>query len=283
MRETGKQLLLLPSSGIKIAVTEKGTGPVLIFVHGLSMNHSCWDLNMNHLSRTHRCIAFDLPGHGDSQKGELPYSIPFFGEVLKELLEVLRIDKYSIVAHSMGAQVVLFMTAKKLIKPERLILAAPAGFEKFSDQEKQALIEFSEKQNDHDLTDAQLYYIASLNYAGLNLRIQKEKEELKKLISEFGQKGYFTMLRKCLKGMLDEPVYILLKEIKVPVMVLIGEKDKLIPNKILHPFLTPLAVGSDGCASLPDCRLHMISEAGHLLQAEKSDEFNQEVTSFLKD
>jgi pimeloyl-ACP methyl ester carboxylesterase len=46
----------------------KGNGSTIVFVHGLDDDSSCWDAVTQELTAHHRCIALDLPGHGDSPR-----------------------------------------------------------------------------------------------------------------------------------------------------------------------------------------------------------------------
>jgi pimeloyl-ACP methyl ester carboxylesterase len=46
----------------------KGDGPTIVFVHGLDDDSSCWGAVTEELVAHHRCIALDLPGHGDSPR-----------------------------------------------------------------------------------------------------------------------------------------------------------------------------------------------------------------------
>jgi pimeloyl-ACP methyl ester carboxylesterase len=44
-----------------VRVYEEGDGPVLFFVHGLMVSHTLWELVVERLSESHRCVSIDLP------------------------------------------------------------------------------------------------------------------------------------------------------------------------------------------------------------------------------
>lgn len=79
--------------------------PPLVLVHGIED----FALSLAPLavafSRTHRVVAFDLRGHGDSDKPGI-YSLPHYQADLHGLLEALRLQRPVLVGHSLGGQVV---------------------------------------------------------------------------------------------------------------------------------------------------------------------------------
>ena len=68
-----------------------GSGPAIIFIHGIGARKSAWDKVILHLENNFTCVSYDLRGHGSSPKGELPYSL----DVLVEDLEALRPVSYT--------------------------------------------------------------------------------------------------------------------------------------------------------------------------------------------
>jgi pimeloyl-ACP methyl ester carboxylesterase len=78
------------------------------------------------------------------------------------------------------------------------------------------------------------------------------------------------------------PVFARLPEVRVPVLIVFGREDGLIPNPILHGRSTE-EVARRGAARFPDARLRFISHAGHMVQFERPDEWNGAVLDFLKE
>jgi pimeloyl-ACP methyl ester carboxylesterase len=88
------------------------------------------------------------------------------------------------------------------------------------------------------------------------------------------------MIDACINAMLHEPVYEVLNTIQQPTLVLFGERDALIPNRLIHP-VTTRQIALQGIQRLPNARLEMIERCGHFLQIEKADEVNELIASFL--
>jgi pimeloyl-ACP methyl ester carboxylesterase len=86
---------------------------------------------------------------------------------------------------------------------------------------------------------------------------------------------------RCVAAMIDEPVWQRLSDIHVPVLVLAGEKDNLIPNPYLHGGCTR-DVMEEGLVALPSARLEMIPDAGHMIQLERPDLVHRAMIAFLK-
>jgi pimeloyl-ACP methyl ester carboxylesterase len=81
--------------------------------------------------------------------------------------------------------------------------------------------------------------------------------------------------------MLRHPVKDKMNLVKQPVLLLFGEKDALIPNKLLHPGLTKQQLIEDAEKSFKKIKTIQIKEAGHLLQYEKWQEVNTAIKQFL--
>jgi pimeloyl-ACP methyl ester carboxylesterase len=85
--------------------TDAGQGePAIVFVHGFTCDHTDWDEQTAPLSRNHRCVAVDLPGHGAS-----PQSAPDVTALAQAVVETIRtagISKAVLVGHSMGCRVI---------------------------------------------------------------------------------------------------------------------------------------------------------------------------------
>ncbi|KTR06333.1 alpha/beta hydrolase [Aureimonas ureilytica] len=85
------------------AFHEAGSGEPLVLVHGVGMRLEAWGPQIEALSRTHRVIALDMPGHGESKA--LPAGAPLevFVDWLGRTLDELALDRVNLAGHSMGA------------------------------------------------------------------------------------------------------------------------------------------------------------------------------------
>ena len=94
----------LAAPGGDIAYTEFGDGPAVLFVHGLATSGALWRNVIEQLTATSRCIAIDLPAHGDSGNGGgEPTRLENVTEQVHRLLESIGVERPVVVGHSMAA------------------------------------------------------------------------------------------------------------------------------------------------------------------------------------
>jgi len=114
----------------------KGSGPAVIFVHGIGARKTSWNEVCKYLEKDFTCISYDLRGHGDSPKGVLPYSLEDLVDDLETLRQKLNIQKIHIVGHSLGGMI---CPAYALSFPENIIsvsLLSTAAFRTTKDKNK---------------------------------------------------------------------------------------------------------------------------------------------------
>ena len=96
----------------------------VVFVHGAGLDHSSFALQSRYFGYHGRnVIALDLPGHGRSEGPPLP-SIEAVADWLSAVLRKLKIEKASIVGHSMGSLAALEFAARHPAQCERIALIA---------------------------------------------------------------------------------------------------------------------------------------------------------------
>lgn len=95
------------SDQIKIAYTDQGDGPVLVFLAGYSGIKEEWQQQVPFfIKQGYRVITFDARNHGHSTHRELNLKIARLGQDLAELMDYLQLNNVSLIGHSMGAAVI---------------------------------------------------------------------------------------------------------------------------------------------------------------------------------
>lgn len=92
-------------AAIDVDYSVTGTGPPIIFVHGIGARRSGWDDIVRRLKDDFTCITYDLRGHGLSPVPPVPYSLDELVEDLEALRARLGIEKAHIVGHSLGGMI----------------------------------------------------------------------------------------------------------------------------------------------------------------------------------
>ncbi len=110
-----------------LSTVEAGTGDPVIMLHGLGATKASFLPTLGALAPSHRAIAVDLPGFGDSDKPLWgAYDPRFFANAIAALLDALDLDRAHIVGNSMGGRVALELGLAHPDRVGRLVLLAPS-------------------------------------------------------------------------------------------------------------------------------------------------------------
>jgi len=85
------------------AYVDVGEGEPVVLIHGVGLRLEAWTPQITSLASTHRLLAVDLPGHGDSAPIESGSGLAEFVDWFVDVLDDLGIDSASLAGHSMGA------------------------------------------------------------------------------------------------------------------------------------------------------------------------------------
>jgi len=266
---------------IGVSIIDQGQSDrVLVLIHGLGSNAKAWIRNIPELAKTCRVIAVDLPGYGKSDKGFYLYSLPFYAQVLTELLDELKIQKATFVGHSMGGQIAMVTSLLYPDRVERLVLVSPAGFEKFTDGEGAWMKKAMSSEFVHD---------TSIRNIDVNLKTNfyRYPQQAEFMITERIQMrgardfdNYCYAVSKNVAAMLDYPVWDKLTRIQHKTLIFYAENDNLIPNPFLHGGST-LEIANIGHRQIRDNKLVMIPHCGHFAMFEKPQVVNPAILEFL--
>jgi pimeloyl-ACP methyl ester carboxylesterase len=101
---------VLKVDGIELFYEERGSGPPLVFLHGLGSSARDWEFQLAHFSKQWRCVAFDLPGSGQSRdpaRPHGPFSLAGYAKVVAAAMKALAIAPAQVVGLSMGGMTCL--------------------------------------------------------------------------------------------------------------------------------------------------------------------------------
>ena len=104
-----------------------GEGPAVLLIHGMAGSSETWRAVMPELARTHRVLAPDLLGHGESAKPLGDYSLGAFASGLRDLMGVLGIPRATVVGQSLGGGVAMQLAYQHPELVERLVLVSSGG------------------------------------------------------------------------------------------------------------------------------------------------------------
>lgn len=268
----------------QIAFWEGGKGKeVLLFVHGLGSNSSFWKENLPAFTEGYRVIAIDLPGYGASSKEQVPATMPWFADQVAAFLTAMRIEKVTYVGLSMGGQIGMTLALQHPDKVSKLVLVSAAGIETFDEKARTSLRNFMTVKSIMEATDPQITTSIALNfdtYDAPKFGWLVEQRKAWKTRPDF--RAYAEVNEKSVSGMLDGAVYEQLDVLHLPVLVLYGKGDKMIPNRFFNPGLTTADIASRAGSALHNAKVELVEKAGHLLPLEQPEAFNRVLLTWLK-
>ena len=118
-----KSEVVTSADGVPIHYSVQGKGdPALVFVHCWGCSRRFWDSQVAEFSKTHRVVAIDLPGHGESGQGRKNWSIESYGDDVKTVVTKLDLKRVVLVGSSMGGPIALEATRRM---PDRVVAIVP--------------------------------------------------------------------------------------------------------------------------------------------------------------
>ena len=109
-------------NGIRMHYLESGQGAPVILMHGYAQNSHMWQPLMRELAKTHRVVAPDLRGFGDTTKAESGYDKKSMAQDVHALAQSLGIKKTGVVGHDIGLMVAYAYAAQYPEEVDRIAL-----------------------------------------------------------------------------------------------------------------------------------------------------------------
>jgi pimeloyl-ACP methyl ester carboxylesterase len=264
--------------GRRVNVIELGSGPPVVFIHGLSGSWQNWLEQLPVFARDHRVIAFDLPGFGASQMPREKITIRGYGHFVDALLDELGVSSAAVVGNSMGGFIGIELAIRFPERIERLVLVSAAGLSIEYLRNERALAVLGAIEN---RLAAYSGWLASRSDAlarrpGARRMIfgivAKRPDRLPgPLVAEqvrgSGKPGFLPAL----DALTDYPIRDRLGEIACPTLIVWGAEDKLVPARDADEF----------ARLIPNSRKVVWPETGHVAMLERPEAFNALVQAFL--
>ena len=273
-----RELKRVEIDGVPINYVDVGSGdqdPVVL-VHGLGGQWQNWLENIPRLAQERRVLALDLPGFGltpEPSGGEI--SIPGYGRTVDAFCEKLGLGKVDMVGNSMGGFVAAEVAIQFPGRLSRLVLVSAAGITS-ADTLQAPILTFgrvatavvTNSAARHRQTAARpLGRHAALALVARHPRLLKPDLAYEGFFKGAGKAGFDDALRACLDYDFRER----LPDVKVPTLIVWGEKDAIIPVRDANEFER----------LIPDSRKVVMKDTGHIPMAERPQAFNDVLVDFL--
>ena len=113
--------------GHELSYVDSGSGPVVLFIHGILGSQRQWSRLVDKMDDDHRVLVPDLFGHGESAKPMGDYSLSAHAAAMRDLLDHLGIRRVTLVGHSLGGGIAMQFYYLFPERVDRLVLVASGG------------------------------------------------------------------------------------------------------------------------------------------------------------
>jgi 3-oxoadipate enol-lactonase len=253
-------------NGWNYAYSDDGSGPPIVLLHGLEMDRSLWDYQVEALRHRYRVITIDAPGHGES--AAVPVGIDFYqyGDMVAGVLEQLGVGPAVWGGQSMGGFTILRLAPRRPELLKGMILIDTQAHSEDPDKRAQyeAFLQVSLEQGvSEDLVNILILVLFSQTFAN-----KPEADVWRKKLLEVDVPGAHGMIRAVFDR---DDVHSTVGQIKTPAVVIHGAEDVAIE----------LERGEELARDLPDATFVPIADAGHASCYEQPEPVTAAIKDFL--
>ncbi|MFX1565104.1 MAG: alpha/beta fold hydrolase [Promethearchaeota archaeon] len=243
----------------------EGQGPPLVFIHGWAASHRFWKYQIPLFAQSNLVIAYDLRGHGDSEKPAHGYSIRDHIQDLESILATQQISNPVLIGHSLGGMIALQATLDELVNPRGLVLVgtSPHPVATFKRNLEFSLLQFL----------IRISRKRAAKFTEKALFAPDVNQELVEWVNAESMRTPTYVILEILQHVKDFNVVSRLSEIQVPALIITGEYESAVDQQLLDRMVE----------LIPQVRYEVISGAGHNCMLENHTIFNSIVESFLQE
>jgi 3-oxoadipate enol-lactonase len=240
-------------------------GPWLVLSHSLACSVRMWDPQIAALKDQYQILAYDTRGHGASDAPKGAYTLEMLVDDLRQLLRVLNIDSAHYCGLSMGGMIGQTFALKYPGVLRSLTLAdTTSRYPAEAAAVWADRIKTAEAKGMEPLAQPTLERWFTEPFRNRN---PEKVDAIRKLIVSTPVAGYVG----CSHALPKINATARLKEIKAPILVIVGEQD---PG-------TPVAMAKEIHDNAPGSKLVVLPQAAHLANLEQPEGFTRAVRDFL--
>lgn len=259
---------LLEVHGQALNVIDRGEGEAVVFLHAFPLQAGMWDYQFDALDGSHRCIAIDMPGFGQSDPPAVPddTSMQRWADLVAGVLDQLGVDAATVVGASMGGYLAMALLRHHPARVRQLVLA---GSRARSDDPGVAQRRSAQQAQLRE--GAAVDVLAKGTVEGLLSSGSMTRTDLVEYVHALAAGADPDGWIGALEAMKDRPdSMLLLRQADVRALVIVGELDRVAP-----------IAEAMSLRSLLKGELVVIPNVGHLPNVEDPLAFNEALLAFL--
>lgn len=260
---------LINLGDITLNVVERGSGPVLLLVHGFPLDHQMWRHQLDGLASEYRVIAPDLRGFGQSTVTPGVVTMQRFANDLAALLDELQVrEPITLCGLSMGGYIAWQFAQQHRQRLAKLVLCDTRAAADTAEAAK-ARLENAQKvlaEGPQAIVDGMIAKLFAPQTASQQPDLVKGQREIMLGTKPEG-------IAAALRGMAEREDFSgRLAEFDLPTLVICGEHDAIASPAEMRSIAT----------GLPRATFALIAEAGHMAPLEQPTAVNQALQAFMQ-
>jgi len=256
-----------------VHVEQSGQGEAVVLLHGFGGSSFAWRLVTPALARRYRVIAPDLNGFGWTQrpKDVAAYTYAGQAEMVLGALRQIGVQRFHVIGHSYGGGLALWLAGRH---PERVrsVVLLSSVLPNYSQAQRQAWARFR-------TLNWLLVHFFVLSRSGVRRTLEHCIHDRSRITSElvdaYRERLLVEGVEDAYYGLMapvDLPVpEVALDDVQAPTLVVWGHEDKLIPLPRAESYVS----------QLPNARLAVLHDCGHMALEECPQRLLAEVLPFL--
>lgn len=256
----------LLSDGTSVRIS--GTGPTLIFLHGVGLNQSIWAEQVKVLKPDFQVITYDLLGHGRNAPAKSNAPLSDWIDQLNGVVRDLALKKFALVGFSFGGLIAQAYAAQNSRKIDRLVLMSTV-YDRSEAERASVLarLDLVKREGPQATIPTALLRWFSPEFSKARPEIMNQYEALLR----GNDAASFLSAYECF-AMVDRELVGALAEFNRPALVITGELDT---------GSTP-AMARKLAGMIPGAECSIIAGGRHMMPVEMPDEVNSVLCRFLK-
>jgi len=266
--------------GHDLSYVDNGSGPVVLFIHGILGSQRQWANLIDKLDDDHRLIVPDLFGHGESAKPLGDYSLSAHAATMRDLLDRLEIERVTLVGHSLGGGIAMQFFYLFPERVDRLVLISSGGLGREVNWIlRSATLPGAEQVLSVIASPAVLSRVESLGRGASKVgwRSRADMGEIWRGFSTLGDRESRRAFLATTRAVIDiggQSISAhdhLQDMLPIPTLIVWGSKDRMIPAQ--HAL--------NAQRTIPDCRVELFEGAGHFAHLDDPDRFARVLREFI--
>jgi len=254
-------------NSLKVFTSVYKENSAIIFIHGFPFDHSMWNNQVDALKDKYYCVTYDVRGLGTSPVEDGQFTLETFVDDLESIIQLLRLNSPVLCGLSMGGYISLRALERMPDKYKAAILCdtRPESDTNEGKLKRAAAIKLINTNGVKEFVSGFVPNCFSEKFIKENSNIYSEIVERSMISNPIAVKGCLLAM----SGRTDTTDT--LSNLKMPVLVLCGEDDKLTPPSVMKAMAD----------KIPESKFFIVPKAGHMSPVENPILVNEQIHSFL--